>query len=93
MHLHQNSNCPPNPNQNSPTNPEADHVELSTIQDHNFSVASSLDAVDQEKLMNINARRIDRDNMGEENSDQNCIIQDLSKCSYKIDESVLNRLS
>lgn len=74
-------------------NIDANHVEFSTIQDHNYSMASNLDPVEQEKLQRINKMRASRHEPVEEKSDQNCLIQDLSKVSYKIDESVLKRLS
>lgn len=74
-------------------NLDANHVEFSTIQDHNYSIASSLDPVEQEKLARINRMKATRNEVAEEKSDENCLIQDLSKVSYKIDESVLKRLS
>ena len=89
----QNAGEMPNLDQQTEINHEANHVEFSTIQDHNFSVASSLDPVDQEKLRKIHGLRAVKEEVSDEKSEQNCLIQDLSKCSYKIDESVLKRLS
>lgn len=74
-------------------NIDGNHVEFSTIQDHNFSLASGLDPVEKEKLQRINNIKANRIETVEERSDENCLIQDLSKVSYKIDESVLKRLS
>ena len=89
----QNLSHAQNPNQANNNNHEADHVEFSTIQDPHFSVASSLNPADLEKLNRINQLKAVKEEDSGEKSDQNCLIQDFSKCSYKIDESVLKRLS
>lgn len=68
---------------------EANHIEFSTINDHTQSVISSLHPGQHEKLLRINRMKVIRDKIVEKQNDQKCVIQDLSNCSYNINNSVL----